>query len=307
MELVKLRPYFSEKIWGGRGLENFGFQLPENKNIGEAWVISAHPNGLSTFVNGSFANQSLADVFENNRHLFGNFEGEFPLLVKILTPNDFLSVQVHPDDTYAQAKHNSLGKPESWYVLEAPENAFLIYGHNAKTKNELTTLIDNKKWEQLLRKVPVKVGDFLYVAPGKIHAVTPGVVVCEIQRSSDITYRLYDYDRLDDSGQPRRLDLADSIACTTVPDSEDVIIKEGKKAIFNNDYFSVYHWNVQAEPTLVLSEKPYWLQLTVLSGNGQINHQNFKKGDSAITLGPIEPLQANGDLKILLSWVNKKN
>lgn len=307
MELAKLKPYFSEKIWGGRALEKFGFNLPKNQPIGEAWVISAHPNGLSTFENGPFAGQTLDKVFAQNRHLFGNYQTEFPLLVKILTPSDYLSVQVHPDDQYAQKKHQSLGKPESWYVLEAPDDATLIYGHTAKTKSELEGLVANKKWDQLLSKVKIKAGDFLYVPPGKIHAVTPGVIVCEIQRSSDITYRFYDYDRRDKNGEFRKLDLEDSIACTTIPDSKSEIVYGAKQQIFSNQYFSIYHWDVTKEPELQLKENPYWLQLTILSGSGKINGQSFKKGESAITLGQIEPLKGTGDLKVLLSWVNNAN
>lgn len=303
MEIIKLKPFFAPKIWGGKQLKDFGFQIPENQKIGEAWVISAHDNGMSYLLSGEFQSQSLKTVFDQHRELFNHYQGEFPLLVKIITPNDFLSVQVHPTDDYALKKHQSLGKPESWLVLSAPADAYLIYGHHAQNQNELVQQINDGQWNQLLKKVPVAVGDFLYVAPGKIHAITPNVVVCEIQRSSDITYRFYDYNRVDETGQPRRLDLQDSLSCTQIPDDEGLIVKKAQQQIFSSDYFSVYLWDVNQNPTLELTEKPYWLQFSVIQGQGTINNQAFQMGESAISLGEITQIQATGNLQIIVSWI----
>ncbi|AVP49765.1 type I phosphomannose isomerase catalytic subunit [Williamsoniiplasma luminosum] len=305
MEIIKLKPFFSEKIWGGNGLKKMGFDIPLNKNIGEAWIVSAHENGMSFLTSGKFKGQALKNVFEDNRQLFGDYQGEFPLLVKIISPNDYLSVQVHPDDEYALKKHHCLGKPESWLVLDAPVDADLIYGHHAKTKQELESMVEHDQWDQLLKKVKVQVGDFLYVEPGKVHAITPGVVVCEVQRSSDITYRFYDYKRLDDHGQPRRLDLEDSINCTLIPDSQDVIVRQQTGQIFSSKYFSINIWDTKNNLKLEIDEQPYWLQLTVLSGQGTINNQDFQIGESAITLGSIEQITATGEMKILVSWIKK--
>ncbi|ATZ17105.1 mannose-6-phosphate isomerase [Williamsoniiplasma luminosum] len=305
MEIIKLKPFFSEKIWGGNGLKKMGFDIPLNKNIGEAWIISAHDNGMSFLTTGKFKDQALKNVFEDNRQLFGDYQGEFPLLVKIISPNDYLSVQVHPDDEYALKKHHCLGKPESWLVLDAPVDAHLIYGHHAKTKQELESMVEHDQWDKLLKKVKVQVGDFLYVEPGKVHAITPGVVVCEVQRSSDITYRFYDYKRLDDHGQPRRLDLEDSINCTLIPDSQDVIVRQQTGQIFSSQYFSINIWDTKNNLKLEIDEQPYWLQLTVLSGQGTINNQDFQLGESAITLGSIEQITATGEMKILVSWIKK--
>ncbi|PPE05381.1 type I phosphomannose isomerase catalytic subunit [Williamsoniiplasma lucivorax] len=305
MEIIKLKPFFSEKLWGGDGLKKMGFDIPLNQKIGEAWIISAHENGMSFLTTGKFKDQSLKSVFEAHRHLFGDYQGEFPLLVKIITPNDYLSVQVHPDDAYALKKHHCLGKPESWLVLDAPQDAHLIYGHHAQTRAELEMMVANNQWDQLLKKVAVQPGDFLYVEPGKIHAITPDVVVCEVQRSSDITYRFYDYDRLDANGHPRRLDLEDSINCTLIPDSPDQIVRQQTGQIFSSTYFSINIWDTTTTPKLVLNETPYWLQFTILTGSGAINGQAFKAGESAISLGEIQDIQAAGEMKILVSWIKK--
>ncbi|AUF83422.1 mannose-6-phosphate isomerase [Mesoplasma syrphidae] len=305
MQIVKLKPFFSEKIWGCSKLKDFGFEIPENKKIGEAWVISAHNNGMSYLTDGLFKDQALKTVFENNRNLFGNYQGEYPLLAKIITADDYLSVQVHPDDQYAMAKHKQLGKPESWYILDCPKDAKIIYGHTAQSKAELESMIENGKWQELLKEESIKPGDFLFVDTGKIHAITPGVTVYELQRSSDITYRLYDYDRLDDQSQPRRLDLQDSINCTIVPDSKSLIIQNAEKKIFSSSVFSIYILNADQESEFILDEEASWLQFTVISGTGTINDQHFKAGESAISLGKLEPIKVTGNLQVIISWIKK--
>ncbi|MCL8213519.1 Mannose-6-phosphate isomerase ManA [Mesoplasma sp. JKS002660] len=307
MKIIKLKPYFSEKIWGGQELNNFGYQIPQDKKIGEAWIISAHPNGMSYLDSPGIPHQSLKDFFDQNREEFGNYQGEFPLLVKIITANDFLSVQVHPDDQYAKKHHQSLGKPESWYVLAAPENAQLIYGHHAKTRLELVSMVKNNQWEKLLKKVQIEVGDFVYVDAGKIHAITPGVVVYELQRSSDITYRFYDFEREDEYGKKRSLNIKDSLQVTTVPDSKDQIIKKAEKLIWSSSAFSLYLADVEKKEVFKLSktEQPYWLQFTVISGEGTIHQEPFKKGESAIGIGNLEDVELVGKMKVLISWIRK--
>ena len=149
---------------------------------------------------------SLRDVYLKHPELFGNPKAkEFPLLVKFLDANDNLSVQVHPDDGYARKMENDSGKTESWYVMQADPGAYIIYGHHAKNREELADMIHKGEWDKLLRKVPVKAGDFFYVPAGTIHALTKGCLVIETQQSSDVTYRLYDYDRVGKDGKKREL------------------------------------------------------------------------------------------------------
>lgn len=297
--LYKIKPFFSERIWGGAKLKDFGFAIPSD-NIGEAWVISAHENGMG-YVNYQGQDISLKDFYQHEE-IFGATHSEFPLLVKIITANDYLSVQVHPDDEYALAHHKSFGKPESWYILDCPKNAKLIYGHNAQTKAEMTTAIEKGLWKEVLKEVEINPGDFLYVEPGKIHAITPGVTVYELQRSSDITYRLYDYDRVNNSGQQRELHLNDSLNNIKIPDSQDVIVRDATGLIFESNYFSLFlydgHQAFQPEP------KIKWYQITVIKGSGSINGQAFKMGESAIFINTDNHLDFSGDLKVIISWIN---
>lgn len=183
-----------DKIWGN-----------------EQWIVSAHPNGVSTIQNGDYANQTLAQLFADNKQLFGNSKlEEFPLLVKIIEADDHLSVQVHPDDEYAKKFENSLGKNECWYVLDAKDNADIVVGHHASDKEQLRTLIETNKLEEKLDIKPIKAGDFFDVPAGTIHAIRGGTTILEVQQSSDITYRLYDYGRLE-NGMPRELHIDKSI------------------------------------------------------------------------------------------------
>jgi mannose-6-phosphate isomerase len=218
MDILFLEPVFKERIWGGKKLNTrFGYDLPYEKT-GECWAISAHPNGSSIIKNGRFKGRTLRDVYEKDRELFNHLASpRFPLLTKILDANDDLSVQVHPSDDYALTYEKDLGKTECWVVLEAEPGAKIIYGHNARTKEELRQMIESHRYNELLIEKEVKAGDFIYVPSGTIHALGKGLLILETQQSSDTTYRVYDYDRLDDQGKPRDLHIQKSIEVSTVP------------------------------------------------------------------------------------------
>ena len=202
--IIFLEPVFAERIWGGRNLEKFNYAIPEG-NIGEVWVIAAHENGSSLIKNGELKGLTLKEAYEKRPELFTKKKyDKFPLLVKILDASDYLSVQVHPEDDYARVNENGeLGKTECWYVLDAKENAELIYGHTAKTKEEFNRSIDEEKWDDLFIREKVKKGDFFYIPAGTLHAIGAGNLIYEVQQNSDTTYRVYDYDRTDKDGNKR--------------------------------------------------------------------------------------------------------
>ncbi|AXK50774.1 type I phosphomannose isomerase catalytic subunit [Spiroplasma alleghenense] len=306
MEILKLAPFFSERLWGGQKLKEMGFKTPINKKIGEAWVISAHENGMSYIDSpGTYEGMALKDLFEKHHELFGGNYKEYPLLVKVITARDYLSVQVHPDDEYAKEHHNSFGKPESWYVLEAPKDSELIYGHNAKTADEFKKMVDEGNWDKLLKKEPIEEGDFLYVPPGKVHAITPEVVIYELQRSSDITYRLYDYDRLDDKGNPRELHIQESLDNTKIPDTDHFVTKKAKGKVFSSEFFSLEIVEGAHQKEYICPEPADWLQITAIKGSGTINGVKFSKAQSAITIKGIDKMTITGNLKFLVSWIKK--
>lgn len=174
-EPLFLKSQMHDKIWGGTKLrEAFGYDIP-TETTGEYWAISAHPNGVSVIKNGIYEGEGLDQLYREHKELFGHPKSEvFPLLIKILDANDWLSVQVHPDDAFALAHEGELGKTECWYIIAADEGAEIIYGHNAKSKEELRQWIEEGRWDDLLTKIPVKAGDFFYVPSGTMHAIGKG-------------------------------------------------------------------------------------------------------------------------------------
>ncbi|ASP27854.1 mannose-6-phosphate isomerase [Spiroplasma corruscae] len=302
MDIIKVLPYFSEKIWGGNELKNYGFDIGDKK-VGEAWIVSAHPNGISWLqINGEKV--SLLDFFNKNKSFFGDYQEQFPILAKIITANDYLSVQVHPNDNYALKKHKSLGKPECWYIMNCPDNARIIYGHKATTLEEFKNAVVNDKWSEILKEKHVNKGDFLYVEPGKIHAITPSLTVFELQRSSDITYRLYDYNRID-NGRLRELHIEDSLNNIKIPDVKDNVIQNKDNFDFNSDFFSLYKLKVINKKTFSKPKNALWLNLTIISGEGSVNGFKMKMGESAICNSNLEELFFMGNMELIIYWVCK--
>lgn len=314
-EPMFLKPVFQEKIWGGSRLRSvFGFDIPNDK-IGEDWAISAHPHGVSVVENGEYQGQKLDELWQNHKELFGNpTEPVFPLLIKILDAEDELSVQVHPDDAYGMKHEGELGKTECWYIIDAEPGAEIIYGHHAKTREELAEMIQEGRWDGLLKKVPVKKGDFFYVASGTIHAIGKGIMILETQQSSDTTYRVYDYDRKDANGNTRELHIQQSIDVTTVPAITPQIqmkeVRKGNSSIvtyLETEFFNVYEWDIKGI-TSFKKQAPYTLA-TVIDGAGElvVNEKIYPltKGASFILPNDVTEWTVQGELSIIASEPGK--
>ncbi|MFI3314982.1 MAG: type I phosphomannose isomerase catalytic subunit [Rikenellaceae bacterium] len=209
---LKFTPIYKERIWGGRELEKIGKVLPKSGLIGESWEISDVKGDESIVTGGMFEGNSLSELIEVYMEellgdkVFQKFSTEFPLLIKFIDARDKLSIQVHPDDELAASRHHSYGKTEMWYVLSCDEGAQLYCGFNRKvTKEEYQTYVDNGTLEQILNKIDVKTGDAFFIPAGEIHAIGKGIVIAEIQQTSDITYRVFDWNRVDENGEGREL------------------------------------------------------------------------------------------------------
>ena len=315
MQPLFMQPVFQEKIWGGNRLRTvFGFEIPNDK-IGEDWAISAHPHGVSVIENGPYKGQTLDQLWTQHKELFGNpTEEVFPLLIKILDAEDDLSVQVHPDDAYGLKHEGELGKTECWYIIDAAPGAEIIYGHHAQTREELAAMINEGRWDELLTRVPVKKGDFFYVPSGTIHAIGKGIMILETQQSSDTTYRVYDYDRKDDSGNPRELHIQQSVDVTTVPAKAPALtiqeVRKGNSAVVTyvkTDFFNVYEWQVKGR--LSFSKQAPYTLATVIDGFGQlvVNGETYelKMGTSFILPALIENWEVQGELTIIASEPGK--
>lgn len=308
--ILFLNPVFKEMIWGGNQLaEKFGYEIPSDKT-GECWAVSAHPNGDCTVREGEYAGRKLSALFKEEPELFGNLPlDRFPLLIKIIDAKADLSIQVHPDDAYAKVHENgSLGKTECWYILDCPEDATLVVGHNAGSREELKEMIDQKRWSELIREVPVKKGDFIQINPGTVHAIKGGLMILETQQNSDITYRVYDYDRLS-NGKPRELHVQQSIDVITVPapSAEDSVSHAADlpantmNELIACDYYKVYKLTV-TEPVSFEQEHPF-LIMSVIEGEGLVNGQMIRKGDHFILPSGFGKVELQGDMTLIASSV----
>lgn len=307
-DILILEPIFKERIWGGNKLaRKYAYNIPSDKT-GECWAISAHRNGDCKITNGKLKGYTLSNVYNNHRELFNNISNPtFPLLTKILDASSDLSVQVHPNDEYASKYENDLGKTECWYIIDCDEDAEIIIGHNALSKNEMINMIENNEWNILLRKIKVKPGDFFYIPTGTIHAICKGIVLLETQQSSDTTYRVYDYDRLDDNGNKRELHLDKAIEVITVPHKDEIADKKVTNLdnltiteYVSTKYFTVQKWEIDGQVQKELSK---FKLISVLDGKGTINNLKIKKGDHFIITSTCNKINLNGNLELIVSHV----
>ena len=313
-DVIFLKPLFHNKIWGGRRLaEEYGYDIPEGP-VGECWAISAHPNGDCEVASGVFSGKTLSELWASHRELFGNEEGDcFPLLIKILDAKDDLSVQVHPDDQYAAEHENgSLGKSECWYILDAKENGDIVVGQNASSKEEFAAMVEQGNWAELLNYVPIKAGDFFRIDPGTVHAIRTGTLILETQQSSDVTYRVYDYDRLGDDGKPRDLHLAQSLDVINyaqkAPTSGEITAPEidGVTELMSCKYFSVERYEIEGSKTVA---QPWpFMCVSVIEGEGTVSvdggselEHRICKGSHFIAPSSSDSLRFSGTMTLIVS------
>ena len=307
--ILRIEPVFKQMLWGGNRMRSvFNYDIP-GENTGECWAISGHPNGDCAIVNPEFQGQTLASLWKTRPDLFGNLPGEtFPLLIKIIDAKDDLSIQVHPDDAYAGVHENgSLGKTECWYVLDCDEGATIIIGHNAASKEEMAEMVENDRWNELLRQVPIHKGDFFQIDPGCLHAIKGGTLILETQQSSDVTYRFYDYGRLE-NGKPRQLHIAQSLDVTTAPfapwQGEQTVTKVGDATVTHLvtcPYYSVYRAELAGAMT-VNFDKPF-VNVSVLSGCGTLDGEKISKGDHLLLTANYGEAKFEGDLELMWSYI----
>lgn len=214
---IKFRPILHEKIWGGSKLKDLLNKETDKEDVGESWEISGVKGNISTVANGPLKGRALTDLVSEyksdlvGKKIYNEFGNEFPLLIKFIDAKEDLSVQLHPNDKLAVERHDSFGKTEMWYVMQAEPGAKLIVGFNKKmTQEEYVASLESGKITDILNFESVKEGDGFFINEGKIHAIGAGVMLAEIQQTSDITYRVYDWDRVDSEGNSRELhtDLA---------------------------------------------------------------------------------------------------
>ncbi len=210
---LKFSPILKEMIWGGKKLpQKLNVEVGEDVKIGENFAVSGLKNDQSVVSNGALAGKNMTELIDTYKEdllgakVYQQFGNNFPLLIKYIDANDDLSIQVHPNDEQAKIKHNSFGKTEMWYVVDAEAGAGLVSGFSKKTSaDEFEQYHSSGKLMELMQKHPTAAGDTFFIPAGKVHSIGAGNLIAEIQQTSDITYRIYDFDRRDKFGNPREL------------------------------------------------------------------------------------------------------
>lgn len=317
MDILKLKPVFKDYIWGGDKLvKEYGFNSGLEKTA-EGWMLACHKDGMNTIEGGKFDSMTIEEVIEKTG--LGKFAGTncikfpyFPVLIKLIDAHESLSIQVHPDDEYARRVENEFGKTEIWYVLDATEDASLIYGFKEKiSKEEFRTAIENKTLLNKLNSVNVKKGDLFFIEAGTVHAIGKGALIAEIQQNSNCTYRVYDYGRIGSDGNPRELHIDKAVDVSeTVPPKYDIkpMGEEEKndgyiyQLLTKCDLFTVERYKTEKSVTIHCDEKSF-NHILVIDGSGEINSKAAKKGDSYLVPASFGDYTISGNLEVLITKI----
>ena len=286
MEFFKLSPAFKDYLWGGEKLRTKYGKKSDVSPLAESWELSAHKDGQSIIRGGEYDGVALAEYFAKNPQALGeDSNGELPILIKLIDAADKLSVQVHPNNEQAKEWEGQNGKTEMWYVVEAEKDAEIVYGvKQDTTKEEIAAAIKEKRVEELLGSVRSKKGDVFFVEAGTIHAIGKGNLIAEIQQNSNVTYRLYDYNRVGKDGKERELHVDKGVKAANCKKTEPRAIPEcsdGTRLLGSCEYFAVKELKLNGEKKLIADKKSYHA-LTVVDGAAEI-----KAGDKTekIALG----------------------
>lgn len=314
---MKLIPYVSETVWGGRRLIDEYNVKTDKKNAAEAWVLSCRKTRESRISNGEFAGRPLSELADENPEIRGkNAEKyeEFPVLIKFIDAADDLSVQVHPTREYCKKKGEGQGKTECWYIADRAEDAKLLLGFKEKiTAEKFRKSIENGNLTDYAEYVKVEKGDFFFIPAGTMHAICKGILLVEIQENSDTTYRIYDYNRPGIDGKPRELRVSDAVAVTkTEKYSQPEFCKgksfdvDGRRVLADLPLFKVAKLDVLGESQGEADGKSF-VSLVVISGNGFLNwgggSLSLQKGDSVFIPAGLGKYRLAGSLEIIETTV----
>ena len=278
MELVKLKPSIKDYIWGGTYFKAFNKGTSLDR-VSECWELSVRDNDSSIIASGKHTGQRLVDIIskEDIGPVMDRFP-YFPLLIKLIDAKENLSVQVHPSDDYALKYENSFGKSEMWHIISADEGSGLYVGLNKDyAKEDIEKALKEGTILECLNFFKVKPGDTFIINPGTIHAIGKGVRLIEIQQNSNLTYRLYDYNRVDQNGHPRELHILKALEVINFKKYEPT--KEENGYLADNQYFTVKKVSFDGE-IKISSNKQSFVSFTFLDGNGFVNDIEYNQFDT---------------------------
>lgn len=314
--IIFMKPVFKDYIWGGNKLKEELNKSSNYEKIAESWEISANKNGDCILINKEFNNKTLSELFsdiEIRKEIFGKKclkMNEFPLLIKFIDANDNLSIQVHPDDDYAQKNGLLNGKNEMWYIMECDKNSQIISGLKSNINyNELKNAINGNNITPYLNYININKGDSIYIKAGTLHSILKGNLICEIQQNSDTTYRVYDWDRVDKFGKARELHKNESLEVINtnsiseiIPDYNDI----GVQNIICNEFFKVEKIN-SYDFFDDCSNLNSFYAMTVVEGTGCIitdsQKISIKKGESFLIPATLGKYRIEGKIQLLRSSI----
>ncbi|MCD8519577.1 MAG: class I mannose-6-phosphate isomerase [Erysipelotrichaceae bacterium] len=308
--ILKVKPHFKEKIWGGSRLnDRFNFDSPYEKT-GECWAVSGISEGETTIEGGTCDGQSLNDVYKKHPAWFGFCDHDtFPILVKIIDVQDDLSIQVHPNDHDAQAMGYKHGKAEAWYILEATDRSEVVLGHTCSTREELEYCLNHPTDHEWLNRFNIRSNQFYYLPGGTIHGKCAHTLLYEIEQNSDIGFRIYDYKRLDQTNQPRPLHRKEALSSIKIPDitrevaPTKIITSTMKHTSFlKSEHFIVEHAIID-EDTHFDHDSPFTI-IGFLSDGG-LNGVEYKAGDHVIVLNHCKAFSLTSGSEVMLIHMPK--
>ena len=320
MELFKFEPLLKQTIWGGNKIVAFKHIQSDMENVGESWEVSGVPGDESVVANGECKGKTLNEVLaEMKQKLVGEenykrFGDRFPLLIKFIDARQDLSIQVHPDDETAHRQGKAMGKTEMWYVMDSDEDASLKVGLKKKiTPEEYARMVEDDTICDALGNYKVKSGDCFFIPAGRIHAICSGSFIAEIQQTSDVTYRIYDYKRKDKNGNYRELhtkEAAGAIDYTVLDDyrTEYTPVKNEATQLVSCPLFTTAVYDLTEPMTLDYSELDSFVILIALKGEGSIltssgNSYSFREGESILLPATTEMVKVEGNIKFLETFV----
>ena len=297
--ILKLYPECKDYLWGGEKLKTKYSKLTDKSPCAESWELSFHKDGLTRLANGKTLAESVTerDLGENVKDF-----PFFPVLIKFIDAKENLSVQVHPSDEYALANENSFGKTEMWYIVEAEQGAGIYLGFNRNvTKEEYETAIKEKRLTELLNFYEVKAGECYFIPSGTIHAIGKGCLICEIQQNSNLTYRVYDYGRKDKNGNERELHIEKALQVTKLTKHKNTPLTGD--TLGSSKYFTVKKLCVKNE--VLQADNKTFQSLTCVKGQGEIDGQAVKQGDSFFVPANFGEYTLKGDMEIIMTEIRK--
>ena len=315
---LQFDPILKERIWGGEKLKTELNKPITSKITGESWEISTVKGDVSVIANGALKGKSLMDVINDNpdeilgTEVYARFGKEFPLLFKYLDAREDLSIQVHPNDALAKELHDSFGKTEMWYIMQADDDARIVVGFKENSNAaEYLEYLENKTLLSILDDVKVKSGDVFFLETGTVHAIGAGLVVAEIQQTSDITYRLYDFDRVDANGATRELhvDLALDAINYNVTETKKEYSKDINKSnvVVDCPYFTTNYIPLDGTITVKKDGKSFTVYMCI-EGQFEIDYNDtvykYKKGDTVLIPAGISELIISGKASILEIYIS---